>query len=326
MKAVAIESHGEPEVLVPVIMPEPEPSAHEVLVRIRAVGVNRADVLQRRGHYPPPPDAPENVPGLEFAGEIEAVGANVTNVAVGNRVYGLASGGTYAEYICVHSRAVSKIPHNLGYIEAAAIPEAFITAYDAAVVQGGLSAGEYVLITAVGSGVGTAMVQIAKAIGAVSVGTARQGHKLEQAEALGLNHRVLSVDGTFAEEVRAATDGAGVDVVVELVGGKYVAEDVECCAPKGRIIVVGLVAGAKVTADLGMILRKRLTIRGTTMRMRPLEEKIIAAQLLSKNLNPLFQEGILKPIVDRTFKLEEAAQAHVYMEANENFGKIVLEV
>jgi NADPH:quinone reductase-like Zn-dependent oxidoreductase len=141
-----------------------------------------------------------------------------------------------------------------------------------------------------------------------------------------LNHRVLSVDGTFAEEVRAATDGAGVDVVVELVGGKYVAEDVECCAPKGRIIVVGLVAGAKVTADLGMILRKRLTIRGTTMRMRPLEEKIIAAQLLSKNLNPLFQEGILKPIVDRTFKLEEAAQAHVYMEANENFGKIVLEV
>lgn len=326
MKAVAIESHGEPEVLVPVMMPEPQPSADEALIRIRAVGVNRADVLQRRGLYPPPPDAPENIPGLEFAGEVEALGARVTNLAVGDRVYGLASGGTYAEYICVHSRAVSKIPHNLGYIEAAAIPEAFITAYDAAVVQGQLKAGEIVLITAVGSGVGTAMVQIAKAIGAVSVGTARQGHKLEQAEALGLNHRVLTIDGAYAEEVRAATDGAGVNVVVELVGGKYVSEDIECCAPQGRIIVVGLVGGAKVHADLGMILRKRLTIRGTTMRMRPIEEKIIAAQVLSKNLNPLFQDDVLKPIVDQIFKLEDAAKAHEYMESNENFGKIVLEV
>lgn len=326
MKAVAIESHGEPDVLVPVMIPQPEPAAYEALIRIRAVGVNRADVLQRRGHYPAPPDAPENIPGLEFAGEVEAIGQKVTNLGVGDRVYGLASGGTYAEYICVHSRAVSKIPHNLGYIEAAAIPEAFITAYDAAVVQGKLAAGEVVLITAVGSGVGTAMVQIAKAIGAVSVGTARQGHKLDQAEALGLNHRILTVDGAFAEEVRSATDGAGVDVVVELVGGTYVAEDLECCAPGGRIIVVGLVGGARVQADLGIILRKRLTIRGTTMRMRPIEEKIIAAQLLSKNLNPLFIDGVLKPIVDRTFRLEEASKAHEYMESNENFGKIVLEV
>lgn len=326
MKAIAIESFGEPEVLVPVQMPEPVPAVGEALVRIRAVGVNRADVLQRRGLYPPPPDVPENVPGLEFAGEVEALGAGVTNIKVGDRVYGLAGGGTYAEYISVHARTLSKIPHNLGYIEAAAIPEAFITAYDAAVVQGKLKAGEYLLITAVGSGVGTAAVQIAKAIGAISIGTARSGHKLDQAEPFGLNHRVLTIDGAFAEEVRAATDGAGVDVVLELVGGKYVAEDIECCATKGRILLVGLVAGAKVHADLGMILRKRITIRGTTMRMRPLEEKIIAAQLLSKHLNPLFAEGILKPVVDSTFKLEDAAKAHSYMEANENFGKIVLEL
>jgi NADPH2:quinone reductase len=326
MRAIAIESHGEPGVLVPVIMPEPEPGHGEVLVRVHAAGVNRADVMQRRGFYPAPPDVPENIPGLEFAGEVAALGANVTNVAVGDRVYGLVAGGAYAEYVCLHSRALSKIPHNLGYVEAASVPEAFLTAYDAAVVQAQLKAGEYLLITAVGSGVGSAAVQIAKAIGAISIGTARSGHKLEQAEALGLNHGVLTVDGAFAEEVRAATDGAGVDVVLELVGGKYVAEDIECCAPKGRILVVGLVAGAKVQADLGTILRKRLTIKGTTMRARPLEEKIIAAQLLSKNLNPLFQEGILKPVVDRIFKLEEACDAHQYMEDNENFGKIILEL
>lgn len=326
MKAIAIESYGEPGVLVPVMIPQPEPGHGEVLVRIRAAGVNRADVMQRRGFYPPPPDVPENIPGLEFAGEVEALGFGVTNLAIGDRVYGLAGGGTYSEYVCVHSRAVSRIPHNLGYIEAAAIPEAFITAYDAAVVQGKLRAGEYLLITAVGSGVGSAAVQIAKAIGAISIGTARTGYKLEQAEALGLNHGVLTVDGAFAEEVRATIDGAGVDVVLELVGGKYVAEDIECCANKGRILVVGLVAGAKVQADLGTILRKRLTIKGTTMRMRPLEEKILAAQLLSKHLNPLFQEGVLKPVVDRTFKMEEASKAHQYMEDNENFGKIVLEL
>jgi NADPH:quinone reductase len=326
MRAVAIESFGEPEVLVPVQMPEPVPVHGEALVRIRAVGVNRADVLQRRGLYPPPPGVPENIPGLEFAGEVAVVGEGVTDVQVGDRVYGLAAGGTYAEFICVHARTLSKIPHNLGYIEAAAIPEAYLTAYDAAVVQGQLKSGEYLLITAVGSGVGTAAVQIAKAIGAISVGTARSGHKLEQAKDYGLDHGVLTVDGAFAEEVRSATDGAGVDVVLELVGGKYVSEDIECCAAKARIMVVGLVAGAKVQADLGAILRKRLTIRGTTMRMRPIEEKIMAAQLLSKNLNPLFAEGTLKPIVDTTFKLEDAAKAHEYMEANENFGKIVLEL
>lgn len=326
MKAVAIESFGEPDVLVPVDMAPPTPGAGEALVRIRAAGVNRADVMQRRGFYPPPADVPENIPGLEFAGEVAEIGQNVVDVAVGDRVYGLAGGGTYAEFICVHARTLSRIPHNLGYIEAAAVPEAFITAYDAAVVQAGLQAGEYLLVTAAGSGVGTAAIQIANAIGAITIGTARSGHKLQAAEEYGLKHGVLSVDGEFAEEVLAATDGAGVNVVLELVGGNYVAQDIACCASKARIMVVGLVGGTKFQADLGMILRKRITIKGTTLRMRPLEEKILAAQLLSKNLNPMFADGRLKPIVDATFKLEEAAKAHAYMEANENFGKIILEL
>ncbi len=326
MKAVAIASFGEPEVLVPVERECPIPGHGEVLVRIRAAGVNRADVLQRRGFYPPPPDAPADIPGLEFAGEVVELGPKVTEVAVGERVYGLAGGGTYAEFIVVHARVLSLIPANLGYIEAAAIPEAFITAYDAAVVQGKLSPGEHLLITAVGSGVGTAAVQIARAIGAISIGTARSGHKLDQAEAYGLVHRILTLDGEYAEDVLVATGGAGVNVVLELVGGDYVAQDIECCAPKGRIMLVGLVAGTKVRVDLGTILRKRLTITGTSLRARAIEEKILAAQILSHHLNPLFVNGALKPIVDATFKLDEAAKAHAYMEANENFGKIILEM
>lgn len=325
MKAVVIDSFGDPDVLVPVEREVPSYGADEALVRIRAVGVNRADLLQRRGMYPAPNDVSANIPGLEFAGEVEAIGASVTDVKEGDRVYGLAGGGTYAEYIATHARCLAKIPHNLGYIEAAAIPEAFITAYDAMVVQAKLKAGEFILITAVGSGVGSAAVQIARAIGAIPIGTARSGHKLDQAESLGLKHRILCLDGEFAEEARAATDGAGVNVVLELVGGSYVEQDILCCAPKGRIMVVGLVAGARAQADLAMILRKRLTIKGTTLRMRPLEEKILATQLLSKNLNPLFIDGSLKPVVDTTFKLEEANKAHTYMEANENFGKIILE-
>lgn len=326
MKAVIIESFGEPNVLVPNDVEQPVPGACEALVRVRAAGVNRADVLQRRGLYPPPPDVSQNIPGLEFAGEVAELGPGVTEVAVGDRVYGLAGGGAYAEFICVHARTLSKIPHNLGYIEAAAVPEAYITAYDAAVVQAQLQPGEYLLITAVGSGVGTAAVQIADAIGAIPIGTARSGNKLEQAKDFGLKHGVLTLDGEFAEEVLAATDGAGVNVVLELVGGAYVAQDILCTANKGRIMIVGLVAGANVQANLGMILRKRLTIRGTTLRMRPLEEKILASQLLSKNLNPLLAEGKLKPIVDTTFRLEEASKAHAYMEGNENFGKIILEL
>jgi NADPH:quinone reductase len=325
MKAIAITEYGGPDVLRPVELPQPEASRGEILVRIHATAVNRADLLQRAGKYPPPPDCLQAVPGLEFAGEVVALGKGADQWQVGDRVFGLASAGTYAEYIAVHERGVARIPENLSYKQAAAVPEAFITAYDAMVVQCGLAAGETVLITAVGSGVGTAAVQIARAIGAVAFGTARNADKLTQAEQLGMSRGFLSVDGNFAKDVNEMTAKRGVDVVVELVGGAYVAQDMQCAAQKGRIVIVGLTGGAKSDFDLGLLLRKRLTVRGTTLRMRPLEEKLQAARLLERNLAPLLALGTLKPIVDKTFPLEQAAQAHQYLEANANFGKVVLE-
>lgn len=326
MRAVAICNYGEPDVLQLVERDLPEPGKGEVRVRLRATAVNRADVVQRRGLYPAPADVSQDVPGLEFSGEVDALGAYVKDWSVGDRVYGLAGGGTYAEYITVHSRTLARIPDNLSFIEAAAIPEAFVTAYDAIVVQAKLAAGNSLLITAVGSGVGTAAVQIAKAIGAISIGTARQQQKLGAAKLLGLHHPILSEDGEYASRVLEATGGAGADVILELVGGRYVAEDIRCASIGGTIMVVGLVAGGRTETDLGTLLRKRLTIKGTTLRMRPLEEKIIAGQLLQRNLGPLFASGAIKPVIDKTYQLERACDAHTYMEANENFGKIVLEI
>lgn len=326
MRAIVVKEHGEPSVLHTAEAPTPSPGKGDVRIRVRATAVNRADVMQRRGHYPAPPDVPADILGLEFAGEVDQLGEGVVELKIGDRVFGLAGGGTYAEYVVVHARTLARIPDNLSYVEAASIPEAFITAYDAAVVQGGLTAGKRLLINAVGSGVGTAAVQIARAIGAFSVGTARNQSKLEGATALGMNHGVVAEDGKFADKVMAATGGKGVDVALELVGGKYVAEDLLCVAPRACIMLVGLVAGARVEADLGLILRKRLTIKGTTLRMRPLEEKIQAGQLLSQHLAPLFAAGLLKSIIHKTFPLERAAEAHALMEADENFGKIVLEV
>jgi NADPH2:quinone reductase len=325
MRAISITKFGGPDVLKLVERPTPRPTKGEVLVRVHATAVNRADLMQRAGKYPPPAGVEADIPGLEFAGEITELGDDVHEWKVGDRVFGLASGATYAEFLCAPARGVARIPENLSYAQAAAIPEAFITAYDAMVIQCGLSAGETVFITAVGSGVGTAAVQIARAIGASSIGAARTQDKLDGAQKLGMTHGVMSDTGTFAQSVVDATMGRGVDVIVELVGGSYVAEDLKCAAPKARIIVVGLVGGAKTDFDLGLLLRKRLTVRGTTLRMRPLEEKLQAAQVLARHLAPLFADGRLEPIIDRKFPLEEAAAAHAYVEANKNFGKVVLE-
>lgn len=326
MRAISITAFGAPDVLQIRHREISEPGPGQLRVRVRATSVNRADLLQRQGYYPPPPGVPEDIPGLEFAGEVDEVGAGVTHIKKGERVYGLASGGTYAEFVIVHSSTVSPIPERLNFIEAAAIPEAFITAYDAMISQAHLQCGETVLIQAVGSGVGTAAVQIAKAIGARPLGTARSEKKLEPARKLGLENAILVAEGIFAEQVLKATENAGVDVVLELVGGRYVAEDLKCAALNGRIIVVGLVAGTKCDVDLGTVLRKRLMIKGTTLRMRPLAEKIIATELLTRNLNPLFESRQLEPIIDKVMPLDQAAQAHQYMENNDNFGKIVLEV
>ena len=322
MKAVVISRFGGPEVLQIEDRPAIQPARGEVRVRVRATAVNRADLLQRQGKYPAPADAPADIPGLEFAGEVEEVGAQVGDLAVGDRVFGLAGGGAYAEQIVVHGRTVTKIPASMSFTDAAAVPEAFITAWDAAVTQAGLRAGETVLIHAVGSGVGTAAVQIARAVGARSIGTTRTARKLERARALGLDVAVSVADARFAAEVIAA--GAP-DVVLELVGGAYLSEDLRCVAPRGRIMLIGTMAGSQAELDLGLVLRRRLSVMGTVLRARPLEEKIAAVQTFARHVVPLLERGLLRPVVDRVMPLAAAAEAHAYVAGNEGFGKVVLE-
>jgi putative PIG3 family NAD(P)H quinone oxidoreductase len=300
----------------------PEPGPGQARVRIRACGVNRADLMQVRGMYPAPPDAPGDIPGLEMAGDVDAIGPGVREVKVGDRVFGIVGGGAYAELIVVPARTLAPVPDGLGFAEAAAMPEAFLTAYDAMVTQAGLAAGETVLINAVGSGVGTAAVQIAKAIGAISIGTARTADKIERAKALGLDHGVVaSADGKFADAVSAI---ARPDVVLELVGGNYVLESLQAMNERGRLMLVGLMAGREATLPLGLLLMRRLKIAGTVMRARPLEEKILLGQVLKRHLAPLMAQKKLVPILERTFPLDQAAKALELMASNTTFGKIVL--
>ena len=277
---------------------------------------------QVRGFYPAPPDAPPDIPGLEIAGEVDAIGAGVREVKVGDRVFGIVGGGAYAEHVIVPARTLAEIPDVLDFTEAAAMPEAALTAYDAMVSQAGLAAGEVVLINAVGSGVGTAAVQIAKAIGATSIGTARTADKLARAKELGLDYGVVATtDGKFAD---AVAEIARPDVVLELVGGSYVVESLQAINERGRLMLVGLMAGRDAAIPLGLVLMRRITIQGTVMRARPLEEKIQLGQVLKRNLVPLMAQKKLVPIVERTFSLDEASAALELMASNTTFGKIVL--
>ncbi len=323
MRAIVIPTPGKLELRE---VPTPEPAPGQARVRVRATAVNRADLLQVMGAYPAPPDAPPDIPGLEIAGEVDAVGAGVRDVKEGDRVYGLVGGGAYAEHVVVHARTLAKIPGALPWEDAAAIPEAFVTAYDAMVLQAGLAAGESVLVHAAGSGVGTAAAQIARAIGARAIGTARSEDKITRAKALGLAAGVVAKDARFADAVRAANDGRGVDVVLELVGGAYVPESLASLADRGRLVLVGLTGGTHAEIDLGVVLRRRLRVFGTVLRARPLEEKIAAGQTLARHISPLVASGALRAVVDRIFPLENAAEAHAYVASNASFGKVVLSV
>lgn len=323
MKAIAITKFGGPEVLTVVERPLPEPSKGEVRVRVRATAVNRADLLQRMGAYPAPPDAPADVPGLEIAGEIDAVGPGVERLAAGDRVFGLVGGGGYAEAVITHERALARIPEGLAFEQAAAVPEAFITAHDAIVGQAHLAGGECLLVHAVGSGVGTAAVQLGRALGAFVIGTARTADKLERARALGLDAGVVPEGGRFADAVRKIAEPA---VVLELVGGGYVDEDVRCIRTLGRIVLVGLLAGARHEVDLGRVLTKRARIFGTVLRARPLEEKLAVMRVFEEQVVPLFARGKLAPVIDTVMPLDDAAGAHARMASNAGFGKIVLRV
>jgi NADPH2:quinone reductase len=326
MRAVVISKPGGPEVLELRDVPTPGPSRGEVRVRIRATAVNRADLLQRLGKYPAPAGAPQDIPGLEIAGEVDAVGEGVGEFALGERVFGIVGGGGYAEYVVVHARTLARLPPEISFVQGAAIPEAFVTAWDAMMDQAHLTAGETVLIHAVGSGVGTAALQIANAVGARAIGTARTAEKLTRAQGLGLGEGILVVHGAFADDVRARTGGLGTDVILELVGGSYLADDLAIIAPKGRIVVIGTLQKAIAEIDLRMLMTKRARVYGTMMRSRPLEEKIAAAHALARHIVPLLVRGTIRPVTDRILPLADAAEGHRAVEQGETFGKVILEV
>jgi NADPH:quinone reductase len=324
MKAVVITKPGGPDVLRLEDRPKPEPGIGQIRVRVRTSALNRADLLQREGNYPVPPGVPADICGMEYAGEVDALGEAATLWKAGDRVMGLVGGGGHAEYLCVHEREAMPVPRAMSWEEAGAIPEAFLTGYDALFNRLELKLGETLLIHAVGSGVGTATLQIARAAGAAVIGTARSAGKLERAKKLGLNSAVDASAGDWAEGVEKAVGREKVHAVVDLVGGKYLEGNLRVLALRGRMVVVGLTAGATAQFNMGLLLRKRLTIVGTVLRARPLEEKIALARDFATHAIPLFDAGLLKPVIDRVVPFAEIRAAHELMESNGTFGKIVL--
>ncbi len=327
MRAAIITRPGGPEVFEVRDVARPEPGTGEVLVRIRASALNRADLLQREGRYPAPPGWPADIPGMEIAGEVGACGPATSLWKVGDRVFGIVGGGGNAQFIVTHERTLAAIPENLDWREAAAVPEAFITAHDALVTQAEVRPSERVLIHAVGSGVGLAAVQLARAAGALPLGDARTAAKIERARSLGLADGFVVDDiGALAQRVTERTNGAGVEIVLDLVGGEYLAASIAAAAPEGRIILIGTMGGRDASLPLGVILGKRLTLRGTVLRARPLEEKIIATRAFAAQVVPLLASGAVRPVVDRVFPLDQIGDAHRYLESNATFGKVVIEI
>ena len=326
MRALTILRPGGTEVLRIGTTADPVIGPEDVLVRVRASALNRADILQRRGLYPAPPGYPADIPGLEFSGEVASCGPRVSRLQPRDRVMGIVGGGGQAEKLSIHERLCLVIPPGMSFEEAAAVPEAFLTAYDALFVRAGLQPGELVLLHAAGSGVGTAAAAMATVAGARVIALSRSADKRRRLESMGL-HRVCDPTAPeVVETIRMASGGGGVDVVVDVLGASSWDMNVEVLASRGRLVLVGTMGGAKVEADLGALMRKRLTVVGTVLRSRPIEDKIELVQSFSRTMLPLLASGRLMPVVDRVLPLEDAANAHAIMERNENFGKIVLRV
>ena len=325
MQVLRITRPGGPEVLDFEERPAPTPGPSELLVRVHATALNRADLLQIRGGYPAPPGVPSDVPGLEYAGEVLATGPLARRFKPGDRVMGLVGGGAFAEQLITHEREALPLPENLDFASAAALPEAYLTAFDALVLQGGLRMGESVLIHAVASGVGSAAAQICRALGARSLGTGRNAEKLSRASTWGVEKTVLcDAPPRFAEAIREATGGRGVDLALDLVGGDYLPETLRAMAPQGRVLLVGLVAGRQAAVDLDVLLTRRLRVTGTVLRSRPPEEKMALTQAAERSLLPLFRSGTLTPVVDAVYPMREAREALARMGRNDTVGKLVL--
>ena len=322
MRAVVLHDHGGPEVLTIEDVSDPVPGPDEVLVDIAATALNRADLLQRMGLYPDPRRMQPEIPGLEFAGTVAAVGARVTMWNVGDRVMGIEAGGAYAERIATHERQLLAVPENIELVEAAAIPEVFLTAWDALVVQGGLTSGRWALVHAGASGVGTAAIQIAKAIGAFIAVTCSPG-KAELCLSLGADIVLKRSPHDWLADAQAAVPG-GFGTVLDVVGGEEIDRNLQAVAPRGTIVQVGLMGGGSVPVNVGLLMGKRAHWIGTTLRARPIEEKVAVTRRFAAEMLPLFEDGRLKPVIDRRYPLAEIAEAHKLMESNANAGKIVI--
>ena len=324
MRAVVITRPGGPEVLEIQERPRPEPGLSQVRVRVAASALNRADISQRLGRYPAPAGSPQDIPGLEYSGVIDECGEFAAMWKVGDEVMGIAGGGAHAEYLCVHEREVMRAPSRLPLELSAAIPEAFATAHDALFRRLDMRPGETVLIHAAGSGVGTAAIQLARLAGVRVIGSSRSRSKLDRCIDLGLETALHITSDNWPEQLAEQVPESSVSGVLDLVGASYLKGNLDVLAPLGRMVSVGLTGGAKAQLDMGIVMRKRLTITGTVLRARPLEEKIVVAREFSARIVPAFETGMLQPIIDRTVKFAEIADAHRAMESNETFGKIVL--
>jgi NADPH2:quinone reductase len=323
MIAIEIARPGEPEVLTPVARPMPEPATGEVLIRVAAAGVNRPDVMQRRGVYPPPPGA-SDIPGLEVAGTIEHVGPGVSEWRGGDRVCALVTGGGYAEYCIAPAPQCLPVPEGLDLIDAAAIPETFFTVWANVFDRGALRAGERALFHGGSSGIGTTAIQLAAARGAHVLVTAGSEEKCRACERLGAERAINYRTEDFVEVVNAATGGRGVDLILDIMGGDYLDRNLHALAIDGRLVQIGLMGGSEATIDLRRILGRRLTVTGSTLRPRSVEEKGAIAAALLREVWPLLESGGVRPIVYRAFPLDQAAAAHRLMESSEHIGKIVL--
>lgn len=325
MQAITVSDPGGPEVLRLTTVPDPTPTAEQILVRVRATALNRADVMQRMGQYPPPPGE-SNILGLELAGEVEAVGVAAKDLAPGDRVFGLVGSGGYAEKAVIDARMAMPIPAGWSFAQAAAVPEVFFTAQETLFTLGGLQEGETVLIHAAASGVGTAGIQMARETGARVLVTAGSADKIQRCVELGALAGCNYKEQDFAEWVKEVTNGQGVDVIEDFIGAAYWERNLRSLKTGGRLVLVGLMGGVKIEANLGLLMTKRLQVFGSVLRSRPLADKIAITQRFRTKWLPLLVAGRIKPIIDRIFPFAQVVDAHRYMEENRNFGKIILSV
>lgn len=325
MRAIEITQSGKPDVLQLCERPQPELKAGEVLIRVHAAGINRPDVLQRMGHYPVPPGA-SDLPGLEVAGEIVDGDLGDSGLKKGDMVCALVQGGGYAEYCAAPLAQCLPMPEGLSAVEAASLPETFFTVWTNVFDRAGLKEGETLLVQGGTSGIGVTAIQLATALGHRVFATAGSDEKCRACEELGAERGINYRSEDFVEVVKSLTGGKGVDVVLDMVAGDYVAREIDCLADDGRIALIALLGGAKANVDLGQVLRRRLSISGSTLRPRPVAFKAAIAQRLREHVWPLFAAGKIKPVIYKTFPLEQAAEAHALMESSTHVGKIVLQV